>query len=1614
MDTALYHLGIDAGSKTIKLVLLDESKTPVFSHYRLHRSDIISTVRELLRDTIWRIGDRQCNVCVTGSAGIRLAELWQVPHLQEVVACRQALATLIPEADVAIELGGEDAKIIYLKGGVEQRMNGSCAGGTGGFIDLMTNMLGVRAREFNALALRHQTIYPIASRCAVFAQNDVRPLLNEGARKSDIAASILQAVVTQTIAGLACGRPIQGKVAFLGGPFEVYSELVSRFRQTLGLSHAQTIKPKDAQLFVAQGAALWAAQQASCQGACQQDCQTNQQITSARGKDDRGQRVLRDQTDGQVAPPLDRGKRVLRNQTDGQVAPPRSLQALLAQAEQTSVHVAADIARLVPLFTNSAQQEAFKQRHAQNHVQRARLTDVSDSVFLGIDAGSTTVKLALINAQGQLLYSAYENTRGDLLATARSLLVELHLRLPREYGGDPLVEIGRVVVTGYGEQLLLAALNADAGVVETVAHLRAAREFCPDVDFLLDIGGQDIKCMRVRGGAIDDLMLNEACSSGCGALIEGFSRSLGYTRYNFSDSALQATLPVDLGTRCTVFMTSRVRHAQKEGASVADIAAGLAYSVARNALYKVIGCTHPQTLGKHVVVQGGTFKSDAVLRAFELQSGLEVVRPDIAELMGAFGAALLARDEYLSLTASDNGTVQGAWADVASDDGTVQSEWTGNRAGRVAGCGENDSQSAVGEETGCEQYHDTVKSGLLMALELESLQHSQSTRYCSACANNCLLTESVFKSRISNPKAGSHQGWKFGRSLGVTADVTAPGSAATSDEAGEGWQVRRLISGNRCARAGSLAKQTSLAKPTVARSNLFAGERRLLAAYQQNTTLVDIEPTDTTPLATAPVDTTPIIGIPGVLHCVENYPFWYSFFTHLGMRVITVFKSSAQIYAQGAACVTSEGMCYPAKLAHGHVVSLIEQGAQWIFMPEGGAVAQAGSVSATGQFGRHAAVSHPGNGTPAVHPGDDAPAAHLANDAFVARNTADLSSACFADSGVEALPQDGTPTACLECPVARGAARLVAEQLCQQQGKTGFLSCDVSSDEPLASQLFNTLKAQGLAARLGLNRARVAKALCRARAEQERFYSALACSTQSALDELQQSGGKGIVLAAHPYFLDTGLSHGIDTMLASMGYTVLSASGLLAWERKEGNGQPSVAKTCSEQPTYQGDLASVSPVKPAALVAESWVQAHALYQTARIVCAHPQLELLQLHAFGCGVDAMSTQEVRSLIESSGKLYTAIKLDAMVDIAAIRLRLRSLRAALDSRSAKDKDTGALAFSQKQDTGARLTTIAKTDANAPLHGQKGLSNICVAPAGTSGTTTGASAPRVIMPALAPKRLEQVAALMQKAGYQLEILEDITPADIDVALSHCNHDLCYPLLAVAGQLILTLGATPQKGIPLTVLIPQVCCGCRGLELERIVRHHCRATDIGGLLTICGIPSQDSGLVMDAQSAQGIYEALNAGAQQQIVPYRPPAHDASFPLPASQCAPRPAVGLIANAALLYTPYLNQNILEQIYAAGLCPYVPRLTELLTTGAPLEKLADAFVSQGINHLICLQSFGCLHGHIHARGAAAALKRRHPQLHISFIDYDPGASRINQDSRLKLALSVAKDSACLTG
>ena len=741
-----YKLGIDIGSTTVKIALIDDNNTVIFSDYERHFANIQETLQSLLEKAVASVGNFNCHPVITGSGGLTLAKHLEVPFTQEVVAVSTALQAEAPQCDVAIELGGEDAKIIYFTNGVDQRMNGICAGGTGSFIDQMATLLQTDASGLNEYAKNYKSIYPIAARCGVFAKSDIQPLINEGATKEDLSASIFQAVVNQTISGLACGKPIRGNVAFLGGPLHFLSELREAFIRTLNLGPDQIIAPEHSHLFAAIGSAM-------------------------NYKED----ICVDVSD-------------------------------IIKRLQGKIKLDFEVERMEPLFENKEAYSSFTERHNKAKVPTADLVSYSGNCYLGIDAGSTTTKVALVGEDGKLLYSFYSSNNGSPLATTIRAIKDIYTKLPKD------AKIVQSCSTGYGEALIKSALMLDDGEVETVSHFYAAAFFDPEVDCIIDIGGQDMKCIKIKNQTVDSVQLNEACSSGCGSFIETFAKSLNYSVQDFAKEALFAKHPIDLGTRCTVFMNSKVKQAQKEGAEVADISAGLAYSVIKNALYKVIKISDPGDLGKHIVVQGGTFYNDAVLRSFEKITGVKAVRPDIAGIMGAFGAALIARERY-----------------------------------------------------------DGISESTMLSIDkINELTYSTTMTRCKGCTNNCYLTINKFSGG------------------------------------------RRFITGNRCERG--LGKE----KTTEKMPNLFEYKLHRLFDYE--------------PLA-EDAATRGTVGIPRVLNMYENYPFWYTFFTKLGYRVVLSPQSSRKIYELGIESIPSESECYPAKLAHGHVTWLIKQGVKFIFYP---------------------------------------------------------------------------------------------------------------------------------------------------------------------------------------------------------------------------------------------------------------------------------------------------------------------------------------------------------------------------------------------------------------------------------------------------------------------------------------------------------------------------------------------------------------------------------------------------------------------------------------------------------------------------------------------------------
>ncbi|MCI8718749.1 MAG: 2-hydroxyacyl-CoA dehydratase [Lachnospiraceae bacterium] len=882
----LYKLGIDIGSTTVKIAIVNEENTILFSDYKRHFANIQETLKELLELAKAELGEITVYPVITGSGGLTLAGHMEVPFVQEVVAVSTALNDYAPQTDVAIELGGEDAKIIYFTNGVEQRMNGICAGGTGSFIDQMASLLQTDAAGLNEYAKNYKAIYPIAARCGVFAKTDIQPLINEGATKEDLSASIFQAVVNQTISGLACGKPIRGNVAFLGGPLHFLSELKAAFIRTLKLTDEHIIAPEHSHLFAATGSAM-------------------------NYKEDVSFSI------NEIIDKLSKG-----------------------------VKMDFEVKRMEPLFASEEEYIEFSKRHARHSIKKGRLENYSGNCFLGIDCGSTTTKTAIVGEDGTLLYSFYSSNNGNPLSTTIKSIQEIYSMLPDS------AKIAYSCSTGYGEALVKAALLLDEGEVETVSHYYAAAFFEPDVDCILDIGGQDMKCIRIKNNTVDSVQLNEACSSGCGSFIETFAKSLNYSVQDFAQEALFAKNPTDLGTRCTVFMNSNVKQAQKEGAEVADISAGLAYSVIKNALFKVIKITDAKDFGNKVVVQGGTFYNDAVLRSFEKISGCDAVRPDIAGIMGAFGAALIARERFKG-----------------------------------------------------------QKTTMLSIEKINSMEYSTSLARCKGCTNNCLLTINKFSGG------------------------------------------RQFISGNRCEKG--IGKQKN--KDNI--PNLFDYKLKRIFDYEPLTDDKAVRGT---------------VGIPRVLNMYENFPFWAVFFKELGFKTVLSPQSSRKIYELGIESIPSESECYPAKLVHGHIQWLIKNDIKFIWYP---------------------CIPYERNETP--------------------------------DSNNH-----------YNCPIVTSYAENIKNNVEELEGEhIRFLNpfMALTSLETISSRL-----AEVFSEEFDIPKQEILNAATKAWEELEQAHQDIEKKGEETLKYLDETGKKGIVLAGRPYHIDPEINHGIPELITSYGLAVLT------------------------------------------------------------------------------------------------------------------------------------------------------------------------------------------------------------------------------------------------------------------------------------------------------------------------------------------------------------------------------------------------------------------------------------------------------------------------------------------
>ncbi|MCL2556242.1 MAG: acyl-CoA dehydratase activase-related protein [Firmicutes bacterium] len=963
----MYKIGLDVGSTTIKAVVLDNNSNIVFKDYFRHFSKIEEKVIQIL--SVLKRDYSAAYFSMSGSAGMGLANTLDVPFVQEVYATKLAIDNINENVDVAIELGGEDAKILFMSGGLEVRMNGTCAGGTGAFIDQTASLLGITSDKLNELAKNAKKIYPIASRCGVFAKTDIQPLLNQGADIADLSKSILYAIVDQTIGGLAQGRKIEGNIVYLGGPLTFISSLRDCFDEIL---NSKGVLPDNSLYFVAMGTASLA------------DKEFN-------------------------------------------------LSDLIKKIENKDIK--SSYAALQPLFKNEYEYNEFKTRHDVLHINTGDLNEYIEKdkkIYLGVDSGSTTIKIVLTGEDGVLLKDSYSKNLGSPVTAVKEFLLNIYNDYPdlKIYGG---------AATGYGEELIVSAFNLSGGVVETSAHFFAAKKLMPDVDFVIDIGGQDMKCFKIKNQAIDDIFLNEACSSGCGSFLQTIADTLEIGIAEFSNIALLAPKPVDLGSRCTVFMNSSIKQAQKDGVTQADIAAGLAFSVIRNALYKVIRIRDKDALGTNIIVQGGTFLSDAVLRAFELEMGFNVLRPNIAGLMGAYGAALYSME--------------------------------------------------------------LEEKNLLSKEELENFNYSQKEARCNLCTNHCALSITTFSNS------------------------------------------QKFISGNKCTLPiNSKNKDNDF--------NIFDYKLKKLQSYS-------LQNNDKNDKAVRGK-----IGLPFQLNMFEMLPFWHAFFTHLNFDPVISPISDSATFRKGQSDIPSDTVCYPAKLVHGHINHLINQGIDSIFYP------------------------------------------------------------CLSYNFDEKISNNH-----YNCPVVAYYPQVIGISKPALKFFQPFI--DLNNMKTAAKTLHESLSKEYKDLSLG----EIKTALKKGMAEHNAYLEDIKIEGQRIIKAARAANQGIIVLVGRPYHLDPEVNKGIPRLICQMGKAVISE-----------------------------DCLPLKAVKTNTL--NQWTYHARLYSAADYAGNNKDMNLVQLVSFGCGVDAVTTDEVRKILNRKNKLYTQLKIDEITNLGAVKIRIKSLLAAID--------------------------------------------------------------------------------------------------------------------------------------------------------------------------------------------------------------------------------------------------------------------------------------------------------------------------------------------------------------
>lgn len=1400
-----FLIGTDVGSTTIKIVCLDENLNIVYSIYQRHLSNVRETTKELFNDFLREMKERYgedltFKLNITGSSGMGIASCIEAEFIQEVIACIKAIEQVIPETDVAIELGGEDAKITFLKNDMDQRMNGSCAGGTGAFIDQIASLLNTDASGLNELAKDYDTIYPIAARCGVFAKTDIQPLINEGVKKGNIAVSVFQAVVNQTITGLACGKKISGKVAFLGGPLFFLSELRKRFIETLNIADKDVIFPNNSQIFVAQGAAL----------------------ASLENK---------------------------KSYTLGELS---------EKFEKLNEKDTSETTRLEPLFESKEEYDEFVTRHTGEKVDTEDLATYQGNAYLGIDAGSTTIKLVLISEDRKILYSFYSHNKGNPLDNIINNLKTMYSKM------NDKIKIKGSCVTGYGENLIKAALNVDVGVVETIAHYKGALHFQPKVDYILDIGGQDMKCLKIDDGIISSILLNEACSSGCGSFLETFANSLGMGIKEFAKLGLSAKSPADLGTRCTVFMNSKVKQAQKEGVEVGDISAGLSYSVVKNTLFKVIKVRNKEELGNYIVVQGGTFLNDCVLRAFEKIAGKEVIRPNIAGLMGAFGAAIVA------------------------------------------------------------QEHAVEHSTLLTREELDTFTYTTNLTRCGMCTNRCLLTIHKFKN-------------------------------------GENF-----ISGNRCDNPVHKVKKEHA-------PNMFEYKYNRLFNY--------------TPLEFSKA-TRGEIGIPRVLNFYDSYPFWFTLLTSLGFRVVISDDSSKKLYESGIDTITSDSICYPAKLVHGHIVNLVNKGIKRIFYPCV-IFEEKEDEKSQNQYNCPIVMSYP----------------------EVIKNNMDILKEHDIDMMIPVFSFENA-------------------EVLYKRVREVFARFDVTKDE-------------------------VKIAVDRALEEKYKFRKDMQNKAKEIIADLEKTGNIGVVLCGRPYHCDKEIHHGIPNIINSFGIAVLTGDA----------------------------VASLGSLDDELRVIDQWTYHSRLYRAAGVVGKHPNLELIELNSFSCGIDAVTTDQVNEILTNYGKVHTLLKIDEISNLGAIKIRIRSLLAALEYKKSSITNKIKKTIEYKK---AEFTEAMKSEYT------------------------------ILAPQMAPMHFDLIKHAFRAQGYNLVILPETQEA-LECGLKYVNNDACYPSILVIGELISALQSGKYDLDKTAVIISQTGGSCRATNYLGFLKKAIKDAGFDKIpiisLNADGFQKQPGfslslsflhkamiavsygDILMKLLYHTRPYE-INKGESdrvykkwnQLVIPNIYNGKISQFKKNLSNIVKDFAsievsneekikVGIVGEILVKFSPFANNNLAAfieseggEVYTSSLMNFIkyciysdiflmekfkgrfsaPMLKLILwitdrytkavnnalkkcsrfSQEIPIQETAKKtsqfisighqsgegwflmgemidFIEEGVPNIVCVQPFGCLPNHITGKGMIKRLKEEYENVNITPIDYDPAYSEVNQINRIKLMLSVAK-------